>query len=748
MKQTFDASKWSNVLLLAARQLGVKSSHEFVRNASRWSEGQDPQQAAIDIALASGLSASYVTADQTQLSANMLPCVIEIKGELGLISALDDSHALVHFFVGSKSFERRIALEDLFKGTKERRLLLLDRHETIRDDRLDKYLEDKPESWLRGIFVANWPILVQLGLGSLIGNVLAIATSLFAMQVWDRVVPAQSINTLWVLASGVALFMVLEFCLRMARVAVTDHFGKQADLRLSSMFFSRTLNIRNDARPRSPGTLISQLRDLDQMRELLTSSTLGVLIDLPFVAVFLLVIWYLGGVLVIIPLVAIPLIILPGLLAQIPLSKLAVAGMDEAALRNAILMESIYRAEDIKLLQAEPRFRRVWDEVNKTSGDISLKQRRWAAFLMNFSQTVQQLAYVGVVVVGVFGILRLLGGEPLSFGAVLACSILTSRTIAPLAQVPAILGRVQNALVGKKALDGLLKLPLDHDSRTDYYHKPVILGHYKMNQVAYAYGPMEKPALTIPNLTIAAGERIAILGRVGAGKSTLLRLLAGLSAPSQGQLTLDGTPMGLVDIADIRRDVGVVMQESSLFYGTLRDNLLIADPLASDEDILRAMKLACADQLLLNQPHGLDLKLREGGIGLSGGQRQSLILSRLYLRSPNIIILDEPTASLDEGSEREVLRHMQEWLGSRTLIVATHRYPVLALVDRIIIVDNGKIVRDGSRQEILTSLPQSSTNPTRPAPANMTGAVGSPAAGASQAAAPAATMVNPFARRA
>jgi len=738
MKQPLDTSKWSDVLLMAARQLGVKASHEFVRNAAAWSKGHDPHQAAIDIALASGLTASYITVEQSQLSTNMLPCVMQINSELGLITSLDETHALVHFFVNGNAFERRLALVDLFADTNKRRLLLLDRHESIREDRLDKYLEDKPESWLRGIFIANWPILVQLGLGSLIGNVLAIATSLFAMQVWDRVVPAQSINTLWVLASGVAIFMVLEFCLRMARVAVTDHFGKQADLRLSSMFFSRTLNIRNDARPRSPGTLISQLRDLDQMRELLTSSTLGVLIDLPFVAVFLLVIWYLGGVLVLIPLAAIPLIILPGILAQIPLSKLAVAGMDEAALRNAILMESIYRAEDIKLLQAEARFRRVWDNVNKTSGDISLKQRRWAAFLMNFSQMVQQLAYVGVVVVGVFGILRLLGGDPLSFGAVLACSILTSRTIAPLAQVPAILGRLQNARVGKKALDSLLKLPLDHDSRTDYYHKPVILGHYKMSQLAYAYGPMEKPALAIPKLEIKAGERIAILGKVGAGKSTLLRILAGLSAPAQGQLTLDDTPMGLVDIADIRRDVGVVMQESSLFYGTLRDNLLIADPLASDEDILRAMKLACADRLLLNQPHGLDLKLREGGIGLSGGQRQSLILSRIYLRSPNIVILDEPTASLDEGSELAVLKNMQEWLGHRTLIVATHRYPVLALVDRVIIIDNGRIVRDGSKEEILKTI---SADGNQSAKSVTTGSV--QAANATSA----VPLANPFARR-
>jgi len=699
VKSPFDASKWSNILLIAARRLGVKSSAQLVQNAAAWSRDNDPEQAVLDIALSCGLSAHYVFVDEKQFSSTMLPCIIEIGQDLGLITAFDGEKVLVHFYANGSAFERRFTLEQLFRSG-ECRLVLLDRHETVRDDRLDKYLSERPKSWLRGIFSANWPVMVQLGLGSLVGNLLAIATSLFAMQVWDRVVPAKSTNTLWVLVSGVAIAMMLEFILRMTRVGVTDYFGKHADLRLSGMFFSRTLNIRNDARPRSPGTLISQLRDLDQIRELLTSSTLGVLIDLPFVAAFLVIIGYLGGPLVWVPIIAIPLIILPGILAQFPLSKLAIAGMDEAALRNAILMESIYRAEDIKLLQAEPRFRKLWDNANKTSGDISLKQRRWAALLTNFSQMIQQLAYVGVVVVGVYGILD----GATSFGAVLACSILTSRTIAPLAQIPAILSRLQNVRVGKKALDGLLTLPVDHDPSNDYYHKPVIFGNYQFSEIAYAYGPMEKPALVVPKLTIAAGERIAVLGRVGAGKSTFLRLLAGLSAPSQGQITLDGTPMNMIDIADVRRDVGALLQESSLFYGTLRDNLLVANPLASDEDILRVMRLSCADQLLLNQPHGLDLKLREGGIGLSGGQKQSLILSRLYLRSPNIVILDEPTASLDERSEVAVLQNLQQWLGKRTLIVATHRYPVLSLVDRIIIIDNGRIVRDGSKEEIFKGM--------------------------------------------
>lgn len=695
----FDASKWTDILLLAARQLSIKSSPQLVRNAASWSKDTDYQQSIINIALACGLNATYIDIDKNTLSKNMLPCIFKIDNELGLLSNFDDKQGLLHFVVNDKSFERHVAIDQLFQTSKQQ-VLLLDRHEIIRDDRLDKYLEDRPQSWLKGIFTSNWSLMAQLGLGSLFGNLLAIGTSLFAMQVWDRVVPSHSTSTLWVLFIGVAIAMIAEFFMRMARVSITDYFGKLADLKLSGMFFSRVLNIKNDARPRSPGTLVSQLRDLDQIRELLTSSTLGVLIDLPFVSVFLIIIGALGGPLVWIPILSIPLIILPGIIAQIPLSKLANAGIDEAALRNAILMESIYRAEDIKLLQAEPRFRNIWDSVNKTSGEISLKQRKWAAVLMHFSQMIQQLAYVGVIVAGVYGILS----NSMSFGAVLACSILTSRTIAPLAQIPGILARLQNARVGKKALDGLLTLPIDHDSKNDYYHKPVILGNFDFTNVAYAYGPMEKPALIIPRLSITAGERIAVLGRVGAGKSTLLRMIAGLSTPLQGQLTLDGTPMNIIDIADIRRDVGTILQESSLFYGTLRDNLLIANPLASDDDILQAMHIACADKLLLNQPHGLDLKLRESGIGLSGGQRQALMLSRLYLRSPNVVILDEPTASLDEGTEIEVLRNLQQWLSNRTLIVATHRYPVLSLVDRILIVDNGRIIKDGPKDEILKAM--------------------------------------------
>lgn len=699
--------RWADAILVATRQLGVKASPELVRNASAWSGDGGWEQAVLDIAHAAGLAGTFIDTSASDLTPLMLPAIVQIGDKhVGIITNISKEAATVTCALDGKAVERSLPL-DQFRRLDARRFMVVQAREVARDSRIDRYLSEKPNSWLRGVFASNWRTLIDLGLGSLSGNLLAIGTSLFAMQVWDRVVPARSINTLWVLASGVAIALLLELLIRSIRLTITDNFGKQADLKLSAMFFARVLDIRNDARPLSPGSLISQLRELDQIRELLTSTTFGVLIDLPFVVAFLLIIWMIGGPLVFVPLAAIPLIVIPGVLLQFPLSRLANDGLRESALRNAILMESIYRAEDIKLLQAEPRFRKLWNDTNRTTGEISLKQRFIGGLLVNYSATIQQLAYAGVIIVGVYGILD--GG--LSLGAVLACSILTSRAIAPLGQIAGVLGRVQNARIGKKGLDNLIELPVDHDPEKDSYHKPALVGSYQFENVVYAYGSQEKPALTIPFLKIEPGERIAVLGRVGAGKSTLLRLAAGIATPTNGQILFNDTAMGLIDVADIRRDVALLLQDASLFYGTLRENLLIGNPHASDEQILEAMRLSSADQLLLNQPHGLDLQLRESGMGLSGGQKQALMLARLFLRAPNIVLLDEPTASLDEGTELATIERLKGWLGKRTLIVATHRYPVLSLVDRIIVVDGGRIALNGPKDEVLKVLSGCGTSP-------------------------------------
>jgi ATP-binding cassette, subfamily C, bacterial LapB len=466
------------------------------------------------------------------------------------------------------------------------------------------------------------------------------------------------------------------------------------------MMFGRLLDISSDARPKNPGSLVAQLRDLDQLRELLTSTTLGVLLDLPFAVVFLFIIWFLGGWMVCVPLAAIPLVLLPGLLAQLPLAKLSRAGMNEAALRNSVLMESIYRIDDIKTLQAEERFTQLWQRTNDVGGAIGLRQRFYRALFANWAQTVQQVVYAATLVFGAYAIIE----GNLSFGVLTACSMLSTRAIAPLAQIASVLSVLQNARVGKAGLDSLMKLPTDHDTARSRYHRRDIRGAYLFENAVYAYDGAEKPALVVPALKIKGGDHIALLGRAGSGKSTLLRLLSGLSKPGNGRILLDNTNLELIDRGDLRKAVGLLMQDSGLFFGTLRENLAIASPSASDEDMLMAMKVACADELLLNQQHGLDLVIRENGVGLSGGQRQVLLLARVILRNPKIVLLDEPTASLDEATERKIVGNLAAWGKDRTMVIATHRYPILDLATRVIVLDGGRVAADGPRDDVIAKL--------------------------------------------
>jgi ATP-binding cassette subfamily C protein LapB len=709
--------RWAEAILLAAKHLEVTASPEALRRAAAWSRGGKPAEEVPALARAAGLEGTFAQLRPSAVPRALWPFIVEVDDNLLLITEIArDGTFDAQMWVGGAVTPVRKALSDL-GGDVARRVLLLQPPDSRTNERVGDYAPAFRKDWLRDLFASNRGVIAELSLGSLVGNLLGIATALFSMQVWDRVVPARSLNTLWVLALGVALALTLEYGLRVTRASITDRFGKLADLRLSDFFYARLLDIRNDARPRSPGSLIAQMRDFEQVRELLTSTAFGVLLDIPFVLAFIGVIGLLGGKLALVPLVAAPLVVLPGILAQRALAKLSTEGMGEAALRNAILMESVYRVEDIKGLQAEARFRALWHKTNQRSGEISLRQRRLASMLVSFSATTQNLAYAGTIIVGVYGVLQ----GALSTGTVIACSILTSRTLAPLAQIPAALSRLQNARVAKEGLDRLLTLPVDHDQQKERYHKPALLGRYRLEKVQYAYGPDDGVAFQAAALAIEPGERIAVLGRSGSGKSTLLRLLAGLAQPQQGRIVLDDTPMDLIDVADVRRSVGCLLQDASLFYGTLRENLLLGAPLADGEAAQRALRISCADRLLLQQPRGLDLKLRESGVGLSGGQKQALMLARLLLRDPQILLLDEPTASLDEGTEQQVIKNIGDWLGPRTLVVATHRYSILSIVQRVIVVDGGRIVLDGPRDAVLARLtgkpaPGQPAAAARPAP--------------------------------
>ena len=435
----------------------------------------------------------------------------------------------------------------------------------------------------------------------------------------------------------------------------------------------------------------------------MTSTTISAIADLPFFFLFLVIFWIIGGNIFWVMLLVVPLMIIPGFLVQKKLAQLATEGMRESAIRNAILVEAVQGIEDIKLLRAEARFQNQWNHMNEVSADVSMRQRKIVGWLNAWTQKIQGLTYAIVVLVGCFAVMK---GD-MTTGALVACSILSSRMLAPISQVTGVLGRWQQAKVAKNGLDELMQKPVDRPDRAQLIQRKVLSGDYDFKGVVFKYTEDDpRPTLVIPQLKIHAGEKVAILGRNGAGKSSLLQLLSGMQLPVQGKISLDGVDQSLLDPDDIRRDMALLNQNAHLFFGTIRENLTLGAPLASNDEIIRALQITNALEIVEQKKEGLDHLILEGGVGFSGGQKQALLLTRLLLRNPNIVLLDEPTASIDDVSEKVLIQHLKEWLGHRTLVVATHRPAVLQLVDRIIVVHEGKIIKDGPRDAILNPAQQ------------------------------------------
>lgn len=542
---------------------------------------------------------------------------------------------------------------------------------------------------------------------SMLANILALATIVFSMNVYDRVIPAQSIPTLWVLAGGVLIAAIFEFALKYSRLILSDMIGKRADLRISDRVFGHALRIKNKERSKSTGTFISQIRELEGVRELVTSTTITAFADLPFFLLFLGIFWLIGGNLFWVMAIVVPLMILPGFLVQKKLAELAKQGMRESAIRNAILVEAVQGIEDIKLLRAESRFQNQWNHMNEVSATVSMQQRKIVGVMNLWTQKLQGLTFAIVVLVGCFAVMK---GD-MTTGALVACSILSSRMLGPIAQVTGVLGRFQQAKTAKVSLDELMKKPIDQPERSQLIQRSVLNGKFELNGVVFKYDDEDpKPSLIIPKLVIKPGEKIAILGRNGAGKSSLLQLMSGMQTATQGKVNLDDIDITLLDPADVRRDVGLLNQNAHLFFGTVRENLTLGAPLATDDDLLKALSVTGALSFIQDKKEGLDHIIMEGGVGFSGGQRQALLLSRLLICQPNILLLDEPTASIDDVSEKQLIDHMKVWLAHRTLIVATHRRAVLELVDRIIVINEGRVVMDGPKEQILNNSAQPAPN--------------------------------------
>lgn len=709
-----DVSGWVDAILQVATHYRIDCSRESLRVAAVWNargEGALPlEQLVPRLARQAGLAMRWVAADASKLTSWRLPLVVQLRdGQVGVVTAQTRAGLTVRLG-GDGGLDTTLDAAALHAALQ--RMAVLRPARSVPDRRVDDYIKPFEAGWLRQLVLADLRPYRHVMLASLVANAMGMAGVLFSMQVYDRVVPAQSMPTLYVLFGGVMLATLFAHVMRQARMRITDVVGRRADLRVSDRVFGHALRVRNSARPKATGTFISQLRELESVRDMLTSTTVAAIADLPFFLLFCAVFWYIAGGLVWIPLAALVAMVLPGVLAQKRLRALAQDNMRESSLRSAMLVESVQGIEDIKQLQAESRFQNHWNHYNAVNADSGMRLRDLAGTLNNWSQTVQAAVFALVVF---FGAPLVMAGE-MTTGVLVAASILSSRMLAPLGSLTQILNRWQQAKVAKQALDQLLASPVDDPEHEKRIHRPLLHGAYRLEAAAFSHDG-QTPALQVQALEIRPGERVAVLGRNGAGKSTLLRALSGMMEPAQGSILLDGVALAHLDPADVRRDVGLLPQEARLFHGSLRENLLLGAPVATDDELVASLQAAGAWGFVQQLKAGLDHGVLEGGLGLSGGQRQSLLLARLLLRNPRVLLLDEPTASLDEVNEQLVIRSLGALPADTTLVIATHRPAVLRLVSRVLVVDGGRVLLDGPRDEVLERLRQRVAEPAQAVPA-------------------------------
>lgn len=568
------------------------------------------------------------------------------------------------------------------------------------DERTAQDTMPRSRSWFWGTLLKSWSIYSEVIIASLLINSFALASPLFIMNVYDRVVPNQAIETLWVLAIGVGIVFSFDFIMRTLRGYFIDIAGKKSDIQLASIIFEQILGTQRAAHPRSIGAFANHFHEFETFRDFFTSATLTTLVDLPFVGLFIVVIWTLHPQLAEIPLYSMVIVIGLSLLIQLPLGYVIRQTFRASAQKHALLIETLSGIETLKARGAEGEMQRKWELLIGQIAQSSLKSRLLSAFAVNFSLLVQQMTTVVVVVAGVY----LIAEGELTTGALIASTILTGRALAPLAPIANLLTRYHQSLAALRVLNHIMSMPLERPLGKPFLHRPQLRGDIEFKQVDFNYPQQPVAVLTKVSFQINAGQKIGIIGRIGSGKSTLAKLILGFYQPTNGSILLDGVDSRQLDPAELRRNIGYVPQDLELFYGTVKDNIVMGASYVEDSMVIKAAQLAGVDEFTNRHPLGFDLLIGERGEGLSGGQRQTIVLARALLLNPPILLLDEPTNAMDNRAEELLKTRLQPYLEGKTLLLVTHRMSLLSLVNHLIVVDGGQIVALGPKEQVIQAL--------------------------------------------
>ena len=635
----------------------------------------------------------------SKISAPVLPAVLVMNDEQAcVLLKLSNNEKSAIIWSPETQSERSVKFADLNKAYSGYAIYIhpkpeFDNSESIHQDDHDRH-------WFWGPMLECKSIYARVAVAAILVNIFGLTSPIFIMNIYNRVIPNNAIETGWVLGLGALTVFVFDFIMRNLRGYFIDLAGRRIDIIAGRRIYDQLLNMKLADRPASSGVFANMLRDFDSVRDFITSATLTAVIDLPFTFLFLFVIWVLGGPVAFVLAGLILLVFIAGVLLQFPLKSLVRKATKSAEAKHGLLIESIHGLETIKAVGADGRMREKYGRYLAENSSHSQGSRFVSGIGVNFSNWVQQTASIFVVLIGMY----LVKDSEMSVGALIACVLLAGRAIAPIGQMANLMSRYHGARNALKTLNQIMSKPVERPANTQFLHRPELKGNITLRKVSFVYPRTDRKVIDTASFSIEPGEKVGIIGRIGSGKSTLARLAMGLYDPSEGTMLFDGTDYRQIDPADLRRNIAYIAQDVVLFNGTVRDNITVSVPHASEEEILQASMAAGVHDFISNHPMGYDTQVGERGEGLSGGQRQCVALARAMLLKPNLYICDEPTNAMDTQAENSFTKHIQEETKDKTLILITHRHHLLVLVDRLILMDQGRVIMDGPRDEVIEAI--------------------------------------------
>ncbi len=537
-------------------------------------------------------------------------------------------------------------------------------------------------------------------IASMLINFFVLATPLFTMNVYDRVVPNAAVETLWVLAIGVLIIFIFDTILKFIRAYFLETAGKKNDIIMSSLLFERVMDLKMDVYPKSIGTFANHIKEFSTVSSFFASATMSIIIDLPFVLIFLFTIFYIAGSIVLVPMITIAFILIYTLLIRKPLQESIKSSYDSAAHKYGVLIESLSNLETLKTLGSVGQIQWKWEE---SSGDIaqkSIKSRMLSSSIITVTSLLIQVNIVAILVVGVY----MISNNELTMGGMIATVILASRAIAPMGQLAGLISNYEQVKTTYKVLDEIMNMPVERPEGKKFLNRPDITGKIEFKNVYFKYTESDENVLEGLSFTIEAGEKVAIIGKMGSGKTTIEKLILGLYTPNDGSILFDGIELSQIDPVDIRKNIGYVSQDVTLFKGTVKENIIYKEQDATDSQIIKAAELSGVSNFVNTHSKGFDMEVGEGGMGLSGGQKQSIAVARALLVDSPVYMFDEPTNSMDGNEELKLIERLKVMLKDKTLVIVTHKPALLELVDRIIVLDYGKIILDGKKEMVLKAM--------------------------------------------